>query len=321
MKLEPITTSPSVLSQFRFRTDQPIIARAALRGIGASLNFTLIALAAQHLRSIKFGIAVPEADEHFGHTVDQRNELDAEVEGSAIEAQLREEQGFALQMKPLDLAARLKVIRDSCAAELDKHAGMRMNPLTNKLFKNPFDLVAPISESVNWQLSQSVRIDEAVIANTAAVLHIDTDSIRIQLERRHQTQQKFLRDNAAELFTIIDNLAYKGEDGHVMGIEDDETVEERLPALNRARLFVAADKGLWSQRGREVNVYMNTHSMNAFGNIGFIDGEREQLHAKFKVLMSKQHIKDEINDAVSRGAREPTLLGLFKRVDAIRQAA
>lgn len=320
MKLEPITTSPSILSQFRFRSDQPILARAALRGIGASLNFSIIALAAQHLRSIKFGTAVPEVDEHFGHNVDQRNEIDAEVEGNAIEAQLREEQGFTIQMKPLDLAARLKVVRDSCAAELEKHAGMRMNPITNKLFKNPFDLVSPISESVSWQLSQPVRIDEAVIANTAAVLHLDVDSIRIQLERQHQTQQKFLKDNAAELYTIIDNLAYKGDDGHVMGIEDDETVEERLPALNRARLYVAADKGLWTQRSREVAAYMRG-APNAFGNIGLIDGEREQLHAKFKVLMSKQHIKDEINDAVSRGARQPTLLALFPKVNEIKQAA
>lgn len=313
MKLEP--TSPSILAQFRFQTDRPVIARAALRGIGAQLNFSIVALVTQHLRSIKFGTAVPETDDHFGHDVDQRNDIDTAIEGDVIEKRMREEQGFAVVMEPLDLAARLKVIRDSCAAELDAHAGWRLNPLTNQEFKNPFDLVSPLHESVSWQLAQPARIDKAVVANTAAVLGLDEDSIRIQLEKQHESSQKFLKDNAAEVFVIIDNLEYKGQDGHAMTIADDETVEERLPALNRARLYVAADKGLWTQRNREVGAYMRG-APNALGNIGIIDGEREQLHAKFKILMAKQHIKDEINDAVSRGARQPVLMALFPKVQA-----
>ena len=306
--------TPTVLPQFRFHSDRPVVARAALRSIGASLNMSIVALVQQHLRSLRFGTAVPEVDEHFGHNLDQRNEIDTAIDGDGIEAQLREAQGFTLMLPPLELAARLKVIRDSCAEELDRHAGLRRNPLTNKMFKNPFDLVSPISESVEWQLKQEVRIDNAVVQNTAKLLGIDEESIRLQLQKQHDTQQKFMKDNLAEIFTIIDNLVSKGEDGHAFTIEDDETVEARLPAINRSRLFVAADKGLWAQRQREIGAYMRG-SPNAFTNIGLIDGERNLLHAKFAKFMADPMIKDEIADAVNRGARMPTLLALFKPVE------
>lgn len=316
----------SLLSQFRWNADRPFIARSALRGIAHAINFSLIALAANHLRNLHFGQALPEADEHFGQTVDSRNELEAAIDGNEVEASLREAQGFTLLMPPLELAARLKVIRDSCAAELDSHAGMRRNPLTNAIFKNPFDVVQAVSESLGWQLAQKVRIDEAVVLNTAAVLGLDEPSVRLALEKQHVSQQKFLKDNAAEIYTIIDNLVYKGVDGHAFGIDDDETVEERLPAINRARLYVAADKGLVAQRLQEVRRYMRNAEPQVLSNIGIIDGEREHLTQKFNVLMNLPIIKDEIYDATQRGARLPKLQPLFPKVRVpeaapLRQAA
>lgn len=303
----------SVLPQFRYNADRPIIARSALRQLGQSLNFSIVALAMSHLRSLRFGQTLPDADEHYGQTVDSRNEIDTEVDGNALESQLREEQGFEVVMKPLDLAARLKVIRDSCAAELEKHAGLRKNPLTGKMFKNPFDLVPPLEESVAWQLTTDVRIDDAVVKNTAAVVGLDEASIRLQLEKQHQTQQKFLKDNAAELYTIIDSLIVKGQDGHAFGIEDDESVEAMLPAINRARLFVAADRGLWNARNRMVGSYIRGNP-EALTNIGLIDGEREMLHMKYAAFLKEPGIKDEIGEAVERGARYPTMLALFPKV-------
>lgn len=317
--MNQIVRTPSVLTQFRFNSSYPFIARGALRGIGASLNFSIVALVVQHLRRLRFGENLPETDEHYGHTLDQRNELDHQVEGDAVETALREEQGFALQLKPLDLAARLNLIRNSCANELDNHAGQRRNPLTGGLFKNPWDLVSPISESLDWMLKQEVRINEAIVKDAVKVLKIDEQSIRAQLLRRHQSQQRFVKENAAEIFTIIDNLVYKGEDGHAFGIDDDETVEARLPSINRARLFIGADKGLLGQRQRYVGTYMNGDP-NARGNIEMIDKEREQLHAKFNVLVNLPGIKDEIADAVDNGAKYPVLAALFPKIDVAKAA-
>lgn len=315
----------SLLSQFRWRADRPFIARSALRGIAHSINFSLIALSTNHLRNLRFGTAIPDADEHYGQTIDSRNEIDGQVEGADVEIAVREAQGYAVLMPPLELASRLKVIRDSCAFELHAHAGKRMNPLTNKLFLNTFDVVQPVSESLNWQLAQKARIDDAVVRNTAAVLGLDEESIRVSLEKQHDSQQKFVRENAAELYTIIDNLVYKGEDGHAFGIDDDETVEERLPPINRMRLYVAADKGLIGQRLLEVRSYVRNADPVRLGNIGLIDGERELLRSKFNKLMDVQHIKDEINDASQRGARVPTLSPLFPKVkmpqEPMKQAA
>lgn len=308
----------SVLSQFRWNTDRAVIVRAALRGVASSINFSLIALATSHLRSLRFGKAVEEVDSHFGHNVDQRNEIDLEIEGNQIEAQLREDQGFAIQLPPLELAAMLKVIRDSCDAELDAHASLRMNPLTRQRYKYPFDIVAPLSESLVFMLSREAQISEAMVQNTMKVLGADEQSIRLVLQQDHERQRKYLKDNAHEILSIIDSLEAKGQDGHVLGIQDDETVEERLPALNRARLYVAADNGLVSRRLVDFRAFMRGNP-DALGNIGMIDGERKILRLKFVNFMKAPEIKDEIADAVSRGAKAPQLQALFPDVPGTQQ--
>lgn len=305
----------SVLTQFRWNSSRPIISRAALRGIGGSINFSLTSLVIQHLRRLQFGQVIEESDAHYGHTVDQRNEIDIAVESEGFEAQLREDQGFTVALPPLELAARLKVIRDACAAELEPHATLRRNPLTKKPFKYPFDLVPPISENIAWTLKQPAKISEAVVKNTMKVLRIDEQSIRLMLEKDHQTQQKFLKDNLNEIFSIIDTLEAKGGDGHAMGIDDDETIEEGLPALNRARLYVAADSGLVQRRVVDVKAYTRGNP-DALGNIGMIDGERKLLRMKYFDFMKDPAIKDEIAEAVSRGAKPPVLQALFPDIDA-----
>jgi hypothetical protein len=310
---------PTILGQFRFRSEAPVISRAALRGIASSINFSLINLVAQHLRSKAFGQVVDQTDDHYGHNLDQRNEIDADVAGAVELQQRREEQGFAVGLAPLDLAARLKVIRDSVAQELDKNAGLRLNPLTNLKFKNEFDIASPISNSLAWLTSQPARIDEAVVRNTSLVVGMDEASVRVLLEKQHQTQVKFLQDNAGEIQGIIDSLEYIGADGHAFGIDEDETVETRLPSLNRARLFMAADNGLWTARNREVASFIRGNP-NALANIGMIDKERELLSFKFDRLLKVEAIKLDIDDAVSRGARKPTLKPLYKS-DMLKVAA
>lgn len=307
----------SVLTQFRWNSDKAVICRAALRGVASSLNMSLIALAAQELRRRRFGDSVEVVDAVGDHDLDQRNEIDHAVEGSEVESNIREEQGFAYQLKPLELAARLKLIRDACANEIDAHAGLRRNSLTGETFKNPYDTVGSIQESLEWLAKREANVQEAVVRNTAAVLQLDEQSVRNMLIEQHYKQQRFLKDNAQELIVIIQSLEAKGFDGHALGIDDDETVEERLPALNRAKLHVAADNALVNQRNKEVTSYMRGNP-NAFGNIGMIDGERKLLKMKFDAFMKHEWVRDEINEAVSRGARYPKLKDLFPE---IRKAA
>lgn len=311
----------SVLTQFRWKGQETaIITRAALRGIGSSLNFSLVTLASQHLRSLRYGVAVPEVDEHYGHSLDQRNEIDLEIEGETVEAAVREEQGFAYTLSPIQLAGYLKVIRDSIAAELLPYAGMRMNPITKVKYPYEFDIVPAIENSLNYLLGLPAKISEAAVANTVAVLRIDEHSVRQMLERDHAIQQKFLKDNKLELLGIINDLSATGEDGHAFGIDDDETVEERLPAINRARLYVSADNGLVSRRQVDVKAYSRGNP-NAFGNIGMVDGERNLLRAKFNEFMKQDHIKDEIAEAVSNGAKMPILKDLFPEIGTVKKAA
>ena len=309
-----------LFNRIRFDPSMPFVARAAGRSIVGTLNFAIVNLAAQELRNRRFGQTAVEGGEHADGdapsnepTLDARNEIDQnEVQGDKVEQQLRDDQGFEVGVEPLVLASQLKFIRDVIADDLDANAGLRRNPLNGKLMKNPFDLAQPISESFARQLALAPRVDMSMITKVAKVVGLTPEDVIRVVEQRHKSANKFLSDNAAELFSIIDNLGTPiGDDGHPFEPADDESVLDRLPALNQARLIVAADRGLWYERERQVQGYMRGNP-NALGNIGIIDGVRKQLHNDYAIFMAKPHMRTEIEEAVNRGAAWPVLIKLVK---------
>lgn len=307
-----------LLNRIKFDPSMPFIARAAGRSMVGTLNFAIVNLVSQELRNRRYGETVAEVNQNpegelstTPPNLDDRNEIDVnEKQGREVENQLREDQGFDVGMEPLVLASMLKFLRDTIADDLDANAGLRRNPLTGKLMKNPFDLAQPISESFTRQLALAPRIDMTIAGKIAKVVGLTAEDVVRVAEQRHKNANKFLQDNAAEMFSIIDNLGSPvGDDGHVFEPSDDETVLDRLPAMNQARLIVAADRGLWYERERQVQGYMRGNP-NALGNIGIIDGVRKQLHTDYAVFMSRGPIRQEIEEAVNRGATWPQLIKL-----------
>jgi hypothetical protein len=317
-----------LLTKIRINTSYPFLGRAAGRSIVGTLNFTIVNAAANELRKRTNGVPVLPVDldplmAKYGNTLDNRNEQDELSRSAAHDQQLREEQGFATKLDPMELAGRLKVIRDAIAEDLDEHAGLMRNPLDPRggTFKNPYDVAPMIEDSFQRQLKQQPRVNEVMIRAQADALDIPfEDALRVT-KAGQEAGLRFLKDNRDELMVLIQTLSASAPDGSLMSTADAEDVFETLPAIQKARLYVAADRGLWYERDRVIRMLMNGHP-DAAGNRKLIDGLRIDIHGEFERIMRQPDFRREIDEAVQRGAKWPVLLDLPKSVQtAVAKAA
>lgn len=291
-----------MLAKLRFDPSRPIIARAAGRALVGSLNFTIASLIQQHLRRERFGASVPEAS-----GIDGLNDAAADAAADVEAGRVREEQGFAITADPLELAARLKLVRDSVAGDLLKNAGRRqMATRPGETFPDPFHIGASFAESLDFQLRTQPRMaSEAALRAEAKALNVSLDDVKAALTARHVRQINLLRDSRDDIERIYGELTPKGSDGHPLGVEADEEVFAKLPAIVQLRLVAAADKGLFRARQRELELHFAGRS-EAAGNIALLDGTRRELLAMVNRWMEKPQFKAELDDATSRGANQPT---------------
>ncbi len=319
----------SAIDSLVYRPEMPFIWRGMALGMARDLAFSIIALCSQEVRArrtreMETIVAKEQAEIAAGIPPGELSSDDY-VPTSQLqrereeEEQRRFEQGFALQMPPLILAAKLKVVRDWLAYELDMRAGTRVNyndPHMSRM-KDPFHLAQPLVMELDRQLKRNTTVTAADAEEEALLLGVSAETIAKIKSRQRNGGVKFLHDNRGEILSLIDGLVAvkprpQGSENDVdyqpefYTIAEAEQVELTLPAIHRARMFVSADRGLKWESENQV-AQMLKRVPEAKGNYYAIIAQRVNLHAKFDRFTTNGDIKQEIAEAVSLGAAYPVM--------------
>lgn len=323
--------SSTLLQKIRVNKSYPFVGRAAGRSITGTLGFLISNIVASEIRKRTTGVPVEDAGlspskvdallAKYGNTVDARNEQDEASRGAAHLDKLREEQGLVVNADPMELAGKLNIIRLSIAEDLLANAQMMVNPLDPKgsTYPNPYDVAPSLDESFERQVSQQPRINEVQLKAQAAALNLPYEDVLRVTRARQEAGVRFLKAHKEEILSMLATLGASDSQGNQLSTDDAESVELGLPPIQRARLYVAADRGLWYERDRAIGLYMRGHP-DGEGNIKIVDGTREEIHADFNRLMRTDSWKRSIEDAVARGAQYPVLLALPSKATTAKLA-
>jgi hypothetical protein len=313
-----------ILQMLRIDTAFPYVGRAAQRSVVGTLNFTISNLVASDMRRKRLGTPVVakvgQTDltpliEKYGNTLDKRNEEDQEIEAEQREAEKPQSEprtDFA-QVPPMILAGKLKAIRDSMAKDLDEHASLLQDPLSpnNPPYKNPYDVGASLEESFMRQLSLTPKVDRKKAQVVADIHGLDVEDVVRILQQQQEFGQKFINDNKDELLSVLKSLPHSDQ--------EPEAAYAELPAIQKARVYVSADRGLWYERDRAIKLVVRGHP-DGLANLAMIDSSRSDLHKSFNWLMKQDNFHREIDEAVRRGATWPVLIDLPKPKTAAKAA-
>lgn len=283
----------------KFKASEPFVARTAGRAVIGTLNALIIGLCAAHLRQLRFGVPVAQP------TVDQSAEIDDAIEGEEVEEQVRVDQGVAqVREAPLKVAARLRLIRDSLAKDLDENAGEVELPLSGKRVKDPWHIGQAMEATLDWQLTSQRPVDMTRVKEEAKALGITEAEVLQALARRPQRQQQFLSQNKQEILSTAYALIPHDADGYVLSPEQDMATFDALPALTRLQLVASADRALYRAREREIQAHVDGNLM-AMSNLGVIDGVRRELRAETQSWIKDERFKREVDEAMARNGRMP----------------
>lgn len=279
-----------------------------------------------------------------GNTLDARNELDEAERGREHEEQMRQDQGYTVQEDPLEMAGRLLVVRDCLAADMNDHAVLRRNPLDphGAMYKDPYSLAPTLEQTFIRQLEQAPKVNEKRARAQAEAMKLPYESVLRVLRAEQEASQRFLKANKDDIHGFLTSLkAYRPlrddedpDEFKAQGIEvtvdkdgrksipwqneDADYIFENLPAIRQAGLYVAADRGLWYEMDRWIRARLRSHP-DSLGNMKAIVAARQDIHAEFGRRMANPAFKQEISEAVERGATWPTLL-VIESIEALRAA-
>lgn len=208
-----------LLDKIKIEKPFPFIGRAASRGVVGTLNFTIAALAASHIRRRNQGVPVEELHRptqeqlnalkaRYGNTLDARNEVDEHLRGQEHEAQQRDVMGYGAIQDPLELAGLLKVVRDSVAEDLNANARMLVNPLDphGSLYMDPYETAEPLEASFVKQLEKAPKINEDRARAQAEALGLPVEDVLRVLRAEQEAGQRFLREHRQEIHGFLQTI-------------------------------------------------------------------------------------------------------------------
>ena len=278
----------SLLQKIKFDPAQPIVARGGGKGLVSTLNFSILNLIRQHLREQMYGAPTDG--------VEGANEEAAAKDATAEEKRTREEQGFDTPVPPLVTAAKLKLIRDAVNGDLIENAARKpMVTDPNKTLPDAYHVGQDFRSSVDWAVSQVRGTNEAQMVAEAKAMNVDVEEIRASDARQTERQRAFLKDNLDDIVTQYYGLTAIGQDGHPLSLDDAEAVLSNLPAIQQMRVAAAIDRGLYKQRGLELDRRQGRYREEAKTNIALLDGARREVLAEVARWMEKQPFKDQLD--------------------------
>jgi hypothetical protein len=148
---------------------------------------------------------------------------------------------------------------------------------------------------VDWAVSQVRGTNEAQLVAEAKAMNVDVEEIRASDARQTERQRAFLKDNLNDIITVYHGLTAIGQDGHPLTLDDAEAVMSNLPAIQQMRIAAAIDRGLYKQRGFELDRRRGAYREEVKTNIAFLDGARREILAEVARWMKKQPFRDQLD--------------------------
>lgn len=227
-------------------------------------------------------------------TIDDLNSEKADAEAKAEAERVREEQGHPVQMLPLEQAALMKGLRDAIARKLYEKARREPNPMDphGGLLPRRWDCAPALTDEVNRQANRVPAVNMPQMEQLAMSLNLPVSDVVLVHKTSLERQHKWFVANRAEILATVEMLHAMSHAGHQYTDEEMEQIEERLPVVQRCRLFVAADSGLYFEINNQVRRAFSDN--NARGNIVMLNAARISVQNAYNDFLQDPKIKAEL---------------------------
>lgn len=296
-----------------FNSSMPIISKASGRQVVNSINFMLIALASNLIREdLRLN---PEGDLDRPD-IDEYNSLLAGQMDARQEDEQQMEQGFGDGMTQMERGRLLKSLRAFINGRLHEHASMVRYELSKKTAPNMFEVGDEIEQTLRRQIERAPRELTSAMKQEAKALGISEESILAGLQRQQDTNAKFLNLHRHRILEVIGRLECDQLDE-----ESAESTFDKLPVMDRFRLWAAADSGLYfagESQGQRWVVYKVQEGKD---NLAVINAERHKLRVDINNFLKEPSNKRGIAEAMAAGANIPALQPLPPTQEELKKAA
>lgn len=276
---------------------RPIVARSAGRGVISSINFALILAASSLLRQERQ--LHPEGD--IGGGVDEYNRLLSGLGESESDDATRKEQGLGTGLTTMERGTLLK----SLAAwinekQLMPHASEVYFEISKVKAYNPFEVGDSVEQTLQRQLMRAPRELTTAQKTEAYALGLSEDAILASIQRQQAVNTAFLSDNRHYILDIV-----RGMECADMDDTSALAAFDKLPAMDRFRLYAAADSMMYRVALTQGQRWVVSKVQEGKDNLGILNAERLEFRKEINSFIADN--KREISDAVASGATIPVL--------------
>jgi hypothetical protein len=290
--------------------------RAAAIGVIGSANFALLVMGQQDVRAqSQFTEDVSPVDGYAA--------LLANKETKEVEDDMHDDQGGVVKMPNKERGAYMHRIINILNSDLEAYADRIKieHPKTGKtiIMCEPFHVGQPLSVALAKMIDRTPAPPSVATRAKADALGVTEAEMRESDLRAAAFQSQFLKLHKAEVLEMVWKYTHPG----VEALELD-TVFDKLPAIDRLRLMVAADNGLYFRRRTDAERYIkDSRQEDLLSNVGAYDAARKLLHIRIDDFCKEPAIKRELMEARTGGDKIPALRGLIvpiKREEAKKTA-
>lgn len=289
----------NLFSLLKHDSSMPVVAKAAGRQFVNSINFMLITSASQLVRE---DLRIRPAGDLDAPDLDAYNALLAGRRDAEEEDSQHAEQGFGDGLSLMEKCKYLKSLRNYINEQLHKNATQVKFELSGKVGPNPFEIGDPIEMTLQRQIDRAPRELTGAMKMEAKALGLPEDAILQGLARQQANNTEFLTKHRHTIMEVITKME--------CAELDEDSVEgmfDKLPAMERFRLWAAADNGLYFSGITQGQRWVLNKVQEGKDNLAIINATRHKVRKDINEFLSEVHNKRAIADAMAAGATPPVL--------------
>lgn len=281
----------------KYDSSMPVIAIAASRAVIGSAHFMLISSASSIIRN-------ELRHNPGGGGIDAYSTLRAAMASNHADEETTEEQGGRIAVDPMMRGGMLKVIANYLNDELLEHAPKVKLELSGKIVSDPWAIGDSIADTIKQQIARIPKDLTTAMKMEAKALGVSEEEILAGLTLQQRNNSMFLSDNRELVMECIDRMQCETE---LKDLEAAVALFDKLPVMDRFKLFAACDGGLMRKAIQEAKSHILYKRPDALGNVGLLNAERRELRKRINAWLSEPKVKREIQDEMRNGATLPIL--------------
>jgi hypothetical protein len=256
-----------------------------------SLNSSVIGFVRSHIRQSQY-----ENISRTGETptIDKFNEAMSQMSEASADAQAMSDMGLDVQMKAIDVATHLNVLRCFLIGKLADAAQL------------PQDVPLTIEETLTFQITREPDINEPSLKALAKAVNIDLDALKAAKVKMHADDRAELIDMQDQITDLIKTLDAP---------EDDDTLDvtaeasfDALPVQIRYKLMSTIARNLSKAGDKALATLLRFNRLEAAGDIQLIKAVHADVVA-WIANFSKQNA-DALNAYSERGGQLPEVAAM-----------